>query len=185
MAKRRKIKPFDKVVSKLHLHILTNKTDKSILPFVKRCVPVLASEPKTSPGGWTAYPPGPVPIPQYGLHSIKLLQHPSLKTKHSSSRFDILTTEWPHGRPGIRTIRVWFYFNLKIEADEAMTSLLDMFKAVKTKIKTYRQSGIKIIRLYEEGHELHSASLIMRKEKVVDANYSILFALGSDNGEPW
>jgi hypothetical protein len=177
---------FDSVVNKLQFHIFTDNPDTCVLPFLKRCVPVLASKPELGGGGWTMYPPGPIPTPQDGLLSIKVAQHPSLHSKHSGSRFDIFTQEWPDGRPGIKGFRVWFYFDRKADAETAFKSLVEMFKAVDTKATVIRRTQGQTAMLYESGKGAwQKTKLILRKEKEVNPKYSILFSYGSHDGELW
>jgi hypothetical protein len=186
MASHSQTNAFDSVVNRLQFHVLTNNPDICVLPFLKRCVPVLASEPEQSDGGWTAYPPGPLPTPQDGLLSIRVAQHPSLYSTHSSARFDILTQEWPDGRPGIRALRVWFYFDRKEDAETALKALMKMFKAADAKATLIRQSENQTAMLYEKGKEdWCAAKLTLRKEKELKPKYSILFTYGADNGDTW
>jgi hypothetical protein len=97
-----------------------------------------------------------------------------------------LTQEWEDGRPGIRALRVWFYFDRKVDADTALKILVKMFKAVNTKAKVIRQAENQTAMLYENANEdWVSAKLTLRKEKQDKPKYSILFSYGSDNGEPW
>jgi hypothetical protein len=177
---------FDSVVNKLQFHVFTDNVDTCVLPFLKRCVPVLAQRPEPTKGGWTMYPPGPIPTPQDGLLSIKVAQHPSLRSKHSGARFDIMTQEWEDGRPGIRALRVWFYFDRKADADTALKNIVEMFKKANTKTKVIRQPDSQTVVLYENADEdWVSVKLILRKEKQDKPKYNILFVYGSDNGEPW
>ena len=186
MASKGQTNQFDSVVNSLQFHVFTDNPDSSILPFLKRYLPFLASEPKSAGGGWTIYPPGPVPIPQDGLLSIKVAQHPSLHCKHSGARFDILTQEWIDGLPGIKAMRVWFYFDSKPNAETALKTLTDMFKAVNTKTKEVSQTGLKTVMLYEnEAGNWVSAKLILKNKAEASPKYSILFTHGSDNGDPW
>jgi hypothetical protein len=186
MASKSQTNTYDSVVNRLQFHVFTDNVDTCIFPFLKRCVPVLASEPKPSGGGWTMYPPGPVPTPQDGLLSIKVAQHPALQSKHSGARFDILTQEWEDGRPGIRALRVWFYFDRKIDAETALKTLVNMFKAANTKTKVVRHPESQTAMLYEKGEEdWISAKLILQKGKENNPKFNILFTYGSDSGEPW
>jgi hypothetical protein len=175
---------FDNVVNALQFHVFTDSPDSCVLPFLKRCAPVLASKPK-SLGGWTMYPPGPAPIPQQGLLSIKVAQHPALHCGHSGARFDILTQEWQDGTPGISALRVWFYFNRKADADKAFKTLVEMFKAANTRTNILRHADSQEAMLYEDEKNWISAKLLSQKGKEKDFKYNILFTYGSDNGEPW
>lgn len=186
MASQSQTNNFDSVVNRLQFHVFTDNPDSCVLPFLKRCVPVLAQKPQPAKGGWTMYPPGPVPTPQDGLLSIKVAQHPFLHYKHSGARFDILTQEWEDGRPGIRALRVWFYFDQKADAKTALKALLEMFKAANAKTKVIRQTDNQTAMLYEKEKEGGcSAKLILRKEQEPNPKYNILFAYGSDDGEFW
>ena len=186
MASQGQTNNFDSVVNRLQFHVFTDNADTCILPFLKRCVPILAIAPKPNGGGWTMYPPGPIPTPQDGLLSIKVAQHPSLQCKHSGARFDILTQEWEDGHLGIRALRVWFYFDSKTEAEIALKTLVGMFKAANTKAKVIRQSETQTAMLYENGNEdWVSAKLTLQKGKGSNLKHNILFTYGSDNGEPW
>ena len=177
---------FDSVVNSLQFHVFTDNPDSCVLPFLKRCMPILARKPKSVGGGWTTYPPGPVPIPQDGLLSIKITQHPSLHCKHSGARFDILTQEWRDGAPGIKELRVWFYFDSRIDAEMALKTLTGMFKAVNAEATVMRQSKLQTIILHETGKDAWQlAKLTLRKEKEDKPKYSILFSYGSEDGEPW
>lgn len=186
MASQSQTSTFDSVVNKLQFHVFTNNVDTCVLPFLKRCVPILSEARPPTKGGWTMYPTGPIPMPKDGLLSIKVKQHPSLHCKHSGARFDILTQEWEDGPPGIRALRVWFYFDRKTDADMALKALVEMFKAANTMTKVIRQPESQTAMLYESANEdWVSAKLILRKEKERKSKYCILFSYGSDNGEPW
>lgn len=115
---------FDSIVNKLQFHIFTDHPDTCVLSFLKRCVPVLSQKLQPTNGSWTMYPPGPIPTPQDGMLSIKLPQHPSLFYKHCGTRFDILTQEWESGNPGIKALRVWFYFDKEADAKTALNGLI-------------------------------------------------------------
>ena len=186
MASKSQTNGFDSVVNRLQFHIFTDNPDTCVLSFLKRCVPVLAEKPQPTKGGWTMYPPGPVPTPQDGLLSLKVVQHPSLQCKHSGARFDIMTQEWEDGRPGIRNLRVWFYFDRKTDADTALKALVAMFKAANTKAISISQPEGRTIMLHETGENAwQSAKLFLRKEKGDKLRYTILFAYGLDSGELW
>jgi hypothetical protein len=177
---------FDSVVNRLQFHILTDNPDTCVAAFLKRCVPVLASKPKSKSGGWTSYSSEPIRMPQAGLLSIKVAQHPSLQCKHSGARFDILTEEWPNGHPGIKAFRVWFYFDNKADAQTALKRLVEMFEVTKTKVALIRKPESQTAMLYEnEKDTWTSAILTLRKEKGLNPKYSILFTYSTDNGEPW
>lgn len=129
------------------------------------------------------YPRGPVPTPQDGLLSIKVAQHPSLQCKHSGARFDILTQEWEDGRPGIRALRVWFYFDRKTDAETALKTLVDMFKAANTSTKLIRQPESQTAMLYENGKEdWGSAKLTLQKGKEGNPKYTILLLMARTTG---
>lgn len=186
MALQSQTNTFDTVVNKLQFQVFTNNVDTCVLPFLKRCVPVLAEKPQPSNGGWTMYPPGPILMPRDGFLSIKVAQHPSLLSKHSGARFDILTQEWEDGRPGIKALRVWFYFDLKADADAALQTLVEMFKAVNTKVTVLRQPEVQTVILNETGKDAWQwAKLTLRREKDDKPKYNILFSYGSDEGESW
>src|SRR5262245_13160460 len=72
---------FDSVWDALAFNIYTGRPDSAVLPFLKNHFPYLAKRPE--PGGWTMYPPGPIPVPQYGMHSLRVAKHPFIKTEHS------------------------------------------------------------------------------------------------------
>jgi len=59
---------FDSLWDELTFNIYTDTPDSVVLPFLKNHFPYLAKTPE--PGGWTMYPPGPVPTPQRGMHSL-------------------------------------------------------------------------------------------------------------------
>ena len=186
MAGKSQANSFDSVVNQLQFHILTDKVDTCVLPFLKRCVPVLAKKQEPFIGGWTMYPPGPVPTTQDGLLSIKVAQHPALRSKHSGARFDILTQEWEDGRPGIKGLRVWFYFDNKADADTAIIKIIDMFKKANTKAQAIRHPDSQTAILFENSNENWvSAKLFLRKEKLGKSKYNILFVDGSDELDLW
>jgi hypothetical protein len=177
---------FESVVNKLQFHVFTANPDSCVLPFLKRCVPVLAEEPKSIKGKWTMYSPESLLIPQDGLISINVAQHPSLHCTHSSSRFDVLTQEWQDGSIGIKALRVRFYFNSKAEAEMALKTIVNMFKAANTGTKEINQTEMHSVMLYEnQDEDWVSAKLILKSEHEGGSRYSILFIYGSDNGQPW
>ena len=175
---------FDNVVNALQFHVFTDSPDSCVLPFLKRCAPVLASKPK-SVGGWSMYPPGPAPIPQQGLLSIKVAHHPALHCVHSGARFDILTQEWQDGTPGISALRVWFYFNRKADADKAFKTLVEMFKAANTTVKMITEKDVQVAMLNDDTEDWVSAKLILQRGRERDPKYNILFTNGFDNGASW
>lgn len=122
------VSKFDTLLDALMFNIYTGNPDSVVLPFLKNHFPYLAKTPK--PGGWTMYPPGPVEIPEHGMHSLRVAQHPFIKTEHIGARLDLLTQEWKEGPPGIEGTRIWVYFRDRTQLEAARKRIVKLFKVI-------------------------------------------------------
>lgn len=172
---------FDSLMRGITFNVYSDTPDSIILPFLKNHLPYLAKHPEA--GGWTVYPPGAIPIPQKGMHSLRVDKHPFINTKHKGARIDFLTQEWKEGPPGLAGMRVWIYFGSKAEAESAINEIIKKFqKAAATVEHVIHDKKEKTI--IKNGNQWESLSIVL--QKVISTNdYSILILFYDDDGQPW
>jgi hypothetical protein len=176
---------FDTLENALRFNVYTDAPDSTVLPFLKNHFPYLAKHPKAT-GGWSIYPPGLAPVPQKGMHSLRVKRHPFIKTEHIGARIDFLTQEWTEGPSGIERTRIWIYFSNKRLADLARNYIISEFKSVGAHIDRVTKNNIEKITIKRSANEEQwdSFSLVLKKTPLTN-EYSILIVFYDDDGKPW
>jgi hypothetical protein len=173
----------DELSYKMFFNIFIREPDSSVFDFVKKYFPAFTEKVESGSGGWTMYPPGPRPILQYTIHSLKFDKHPFFDAKFREGRLDISASEEKEGRPGITGFDLWFMFDTKKDADAALKKLSNMFAALSTKKKITKKND-KIIAQYSGQIELENTSgvfFVLTKDELYDGKYKLLFKIGSFN----
>ena len=178
---------FDSLWDQLTFNIYTGKPDSVVLPFLKNHFPYLAKTPES--GGWTVHSSmdgTPIPTPQHGMHSLRILKHPFFNSMHAGARLDLLTQEWKEGPPGIEATRVWIYFASKAELEAARKEVINKFEAIGSYVSPPNKDKAEktIIREATDKQSSQSFSLIVKKGLTAN-QYSLLFLFYDDKGIDW
>jgi hypothetical protein len=102
----------------MFFNIFVYKPDSCVFDFIKKYFPAFTK--KFKPGDWTVYPPGPAPVLQYTIHSLKFNKHPWFDAKFIEGRLDIFASEEKDGRTGVTDFQLWFIFATKKGGDSAL-----------------------------------------------------------------
>jgi hypothetical protein len=135
---------FEKLTDSYFLNLLTGEPDSVIVPFLKQHFPYLLKKPEA--GGWTMYPPGPPPKLFIGLRSVKFKRHPFINAKHSDARLDLITNEFFEGAAGIKSTRIWLYFEKETEAQAAIKEISKNFSNAGAEMITEEQRSGKVFK---------------------------------------
>jgi len=96
---------------KMFFNIFNHNPDSSVYDFIKKYFPIYTEEPYQ--GGWTMYPPGPMPVYQITMHSLLFTKHPYFDAKFKEGRLDLLSKEKEGEGPGLTDFHLWFFFDNK------------------------------------------------------------------------
>jgi hypothetical protein len=174
---------FDILWHALMFNVYTGTPNPIILPFLKNHFPYLAKHPE--PAGWTMYPPGPVIIPQHGMHSLRVDRHPFIKAKHTGARIDLLTQEWKEGPPGLEAIRIWIYLDSKAQAKAACNQIVKKFRNIGAQTKRLSYTNKETITIKDPDEDHRESLTIILKKASKPNEYSILILSSGDKGDPW
>jgi len=164
----------------MFFNILIGKPDSCVYDFVKKYFPAFTEPPK--PGGWTMYPPGPLPKLTYSIHSIKFSTHPYFDTKFREGRLDILASEQKEAEhPGMSDLQLWFMFDNKTDAQGAFVKLCEMFESTSKSKKVFERNGKKVAEYSDQPifDYLSSVQFILTKDELFDGKYKLFFRMGS------
>jgi hypothetical protein len=175
---------FDALLDELMFNIFTCTPDPIILPFLRNHFPYLLNT--REPGGWTSYPPGFIPEPQKGMHSLKLLRHPFINLEHLGARIDLQTHEWIEWAPGIERIRVWIYFASEVQAEAGNNYIVEKFRqtGAHVDVSSFTAQKRTVIKHTTPEEEWKFLSIELRKE-VIEQIYSVGILFYGDEGNPW
>lgn len=172
---------FDELASRMFFNIFIHKPDNSVFDFVKRYFPYFTE--KFEPGGWTMYPPGPIPEVIHTVHSLMFKKHPLFDAKFREGRLDIMASEEKDGRRGVTDFELWFMFDTKKEATNVFEKLSTMFDTLSSSKKITKIKG-KIIAQYSNQPDLEDANgifFVLTKDELYDEKYKMLVKFGSFN----
>ena len=174
---------FEDVGNKIFFNVWIQKPDSSILPFVKKYVPFLASEPK----GWkvhlsmtTEKEPETLTI-----QSFIFTHHPYVNFKFSEGQIDFLTRETENVTVGIRDIHLWFMFDTLNDAELAFASLVEMFEKLSTKKDIRNDHLKKTAEFIDEKSDSHQnkVEFILMEDELNKNKFKIFFRIGMDDKE--
>jgi hypothetical protein len=164
---------------KMFFNIFNHNPDSSVYDFIKKYFPIYTEEPYQ--GGWTMYPPGPMPVYQSTMHSLLFTKHPYFDTKFREGRLDLLSKEKEGEGPGLTDFHLWFFFDNKNDADEAFAKLSSMFEKLSIHKKIFNRDGRKVAH-YSDGEEMggmNTAEFILTTDELHENKYKLFFRLGA------
>lgn len=170
---------FTKLSDEMFFNIFAYKPDSMVYDFVKKYYPMFTKAPEK--GGWTAYPPGAVPVFISTMHSFIFTKHPFFDAKFKEGRLDILSNEEKGELPGVTDFRIWFFFDNKKDAESAFDKLCHMFEKVSKSKKILNKTDKEIAQYSSEKKmtDSNSVEFILTKDELYDGKYKILFRDGA------
>ena len=117
---------------------------------------------------------------------MQIAKHPFIKINHIGARLDFLTQEWPEEPPGIERTRVWIYFDTKMTAESAYSTIVDEFKKIEAQVDYLDEAKQKkvIVQRAEKEKPWESLSVVLRAMPD-NKGYSIGILFFDDNGDTW
>lgn len=164
----------------MFFNIIGHKPDSCVFDFVKEYFPAFTKPYK--PGGWTMYPPGPIPKLEYTVHSLRFARHPYFDARFREGRLDILASEIKGtGHPGPIDFQLWFMFDNKTDAQYAFNKLSNMFDSVSKSKKIFQRNGRTVAEYSDQTtlDDSNSVQFILTEDELLDNKYKLFFRLGS------
>lgn len=170
---------FAQLVEQMHFNVFDRKPNKQIQPFIKKYFPNFLTW-KNENAGW-AYTLKAKDLPvDTTMHSFNFTNHPLVKAKFNSGRFDFITYEKKNELPLIASWSLFFSFDNYSDATNCFDNIYKMFDTLSKDKITFTQNNRRIAQLTNESKlsDVNCVELVLVSDELFDNRYKLYFEYG-------